>query len=910
MHLKVFLILITLGLAIPSLSSARDPWPKKQRIKHMFVAEAEGANPQTMLKADGKRSDFSSFRCCAWDSNENRCIWKYLNDINMDNEAKARNVCQATTWRNKNGVVEVQPPYLKNNKNIQPGETRYDAYGYDWPIGEFLRGTNRNPGWDWASPIVYGSTYGKWYRDDRCNVTDGTPTLNMDGTRIKTEWMNDDPNSGKPKEGFRKGICDCEAQPWGDKNTWVHMNWGAKDCMGPPYAISGGWWGGLLGSLDMTRSSLDQQPLASVGMRLGYDGEGRPIKSGDPWVPDYEGPIYNKKTIDAQGYRERFYRQYVPALVREVQKRYPGKTLRAMTERDFVKDYLENDIDFHRESLNADGVNNYVYYGLDWTVMGWWQGFADYFWITNTQGLQGWRPLYYSVLAGLSQHTDGLTGFTDPIEFLPNEGKGNFLKFVSGYIGKDTRDTPGVWTLLRDTQVRKREWYYAGSSKPPDCGVTEHVWENFANSYSGKYGDYEFYLYRSEELDGSHTVPVKASELPTGTTSQLYSKDATVSLWVGLRDKDCKDIGGKTVGSSLYVGRKVAAGNRFMSFDIDDNYAYRFSGQPGVSYDFRIIYLDQGTEAFQLQYKDRQGNWVSKPIQKKGTNLWQEITLTVDDAVFANGASEGANAAMYPTDFRLDFADPTKSGNPITPTVIHFIEARGKGAQKIEDQRAKAQVSTNIIRNAGDKPEEGIFSVGLNQTITVMATLKDSQGKPIPNERIMVTYNTEWNLAKSAKTDGNGVAYVTISTANNLNSTGFLGAGSVTYKASSYSFQAYFPGSDNYQPSRNDARVWISNSTGPRDPNNTRLKVTGILPINAEGKVYINYEVYTNGNQRLYSKGEFFGKGEGFYADDPDAQTVSIFGGASDKYHATFNHVTLYGNRGSVPDKVQEVKIE
>ncbi len=893
----IFLILVILPLVIPSFSFARDPWPRKQRMKHMIAPwPAWKADLKTMLRPDGKRSDMISFRCFECKPGESDCTTHYLNDINVDNWNTAYNICKANKWVDRSGNVSLEYPYLKNNKKVNPGEVKYNAYGYEWPIGDFINEINGYPGWTWATPIAYGSTYGLWYEHSKCHPNDkkADPTINE-------QWQDNNPATRKPAKGFRKGVCDCQSIPRvGSPDTWVHMTSAdgkKEECMGPPYSTSGPWWNAFVNAMDQTRAGINLDTLISVGVRLGFDGEGRPIRSDDPWVPD----------MGDQAYRNQFYKVFVPAVVQELKKRYPGKTLRGMTERDFVENYLENEIDFHRESLNADGICDYVYNGLDYTVMGWWQGNADHFWITNIQGLHGWVPLYLSFLAGLSQHTDGITGYQDPIHYLYQDGKGDFLKFFSSYIGKDTRDTPGVWTHLRDTMIRKKEWF-ANWAAEPLCGQTEHLYESFVINNSGKYGDYEFYLYRPEELEGNRTVPVKAVDLPLGTRNQLYGLNASQTKWMGLKDKDCKSKGGKSVTQTFFVGRKVAQGNRYMSFDMDDNYAYRFAGQPGVSYDFRLVYLDVGTETFQLQYKNDQGAWVSKPIKKNDTNLWQEMDLTVNDAVFNNNASEGANAALYPTDFRLDFADLARAGDPVVPTVIHFLEVRGKGAQKIEEPRPKAQVSINLIRKPGDNPKEGIFSVGLNQTITAQATLKDNQGRPIPNERILFTYNTEWNLAQSAQTDEQGVATVTFSTANNPNSSGFLGASSwATYKASAYSFQAYFPGSRNYQPSRNDARVRISNSNGPNDPNNTRLKIKDVSPINAEGKVWVNYEVYNNTNQRVYADGRWIGKSEGFYADDPNAQTISIFGGGFDNYHVSFNQVTLYGNSDAVPSKVQDL---
>ena len=85
-----------------------------------------------------------------------------------------------------------------------------------------------------------------------------------------------------------------------------------------------------------------------------------------------------------------------------------------------------------------------------------------------------------------------------------------------------------------------------------------------------------------------------------------------------------------------------------------------------------------------------------------------------------------------------------------------------------------------------DDPQEGIESVGLNQDILVKATLVDDRGRPLPGERIMFAYNTEWNLAKSAATDKSGVAFCTIRTSRRSPSRG-LGGECLTIRASATS---------------------------------------------------------------------------------------------------------------------------
>jgi hypothetical protein len=341
-----------------------------------------------------------------------------------------------------------------------------------------------------------------------------------------------------------------------------------------------------------------------------------------------------------------------------------------------------------------------------------------------------------------------------------------------------------------------------------------------------------------------------------------------------------------------------------MSFDIDDG--YRYAGlfpRPGLSYDIRIVFLDGGMGSFKFQYKNGKNEWMEKAIPKADTGLWKEVTFSIDDAYFNNSASEGPNAQEYPTDFRID------SGDMTAPVVVHLIEVRGKG-EAPPMPAAKAQVSCDILRSPGDDPKEGIDSMGPNQTITVKARLVDEQGNSLPNQRVMFTYNTEWNLAKSATTDANGVAVQTFSTANRLDSSGFLGSESSRLdKPSYYTFQVYYPGGRQHQPSRNDCGVLITNSTGPADPLNTRMKILKVdtSGVATSGKVRVIYQILDQAGIRVATGEQYLGKAQGFYADDPNWQTLPVLW-ITGNWHAAFNNVTVSGIGNPIPGAPQGLK--
>lgn len=804
--LSGFLFLLSPVFDSDSLVFARDPYPNKERVKFMVAPQmiedpygnGPATDPQTMLRDTGVRSDIISFGCIVGD------YVNYLNDLDIDTKEKATTACNSR-YRGNAGVVE---PILKNNKGATGDEIKYDASGYDWPIGNFL---GRHPkaekrGWQWVTPLVYSSLYGVELRSSRC----------------------------------QGGVCaGCYFAPSGPESTWVRLtrtkdargNPVNQECFAPPYTASGAWWEWLKGELANIKGHADLSSLASVGVFFGIDGEGRPLKSGDNWVPD------------DRGLESRFYGEYIPAVVKEIKRLYPGTTVRAHTDND-SSFMLENEVDFHRESLAADGVHSYLYKGLG--QFGWWQGFANYFWITNSVGLGNWVPMYQSAMAALSLHTDAITGIITGELRDSTKREGEFLKFFGSYIGKDINDTPGVWSLLRETVFKKED----------------------LNNVSGKYGDYDYFLYRAEDLDGNLTVPVAYPEVEAvapGTADQIYTKASNPI---------------RTMGSFI-AGRKVAPGSRYMSFDVDDG--YRYAGKVS-SYDVRIVYLDIGNESFKFQYKDVNGNWQEKIIAKTNTKLWQEAILTIDGAFFNNNGSEGINADKYPTDFRLDF----ESGS----TVIHFIEVAGVGNVNVS-ARPKAQVSCDIVLNENDDPKDGVYSIGINQDLRVKAVLTDQEGRPLLNERVMFTYNTEWNLAKSSKTNASGASFMDFSTRNRLNSSGFVW----NYKYSIYTFQAYYPGSAQYQPSRNDCHVLTEDSRGPSDSMNTRIKILNVdqSGVSTTGMVKIRYQVIDGAGTVIADKDDYFGKAQTFYANDLNLQTFPIYFNDG-THHVAFTNVSVRGS--------------
>ncbi len=164
--------------------------------------------------------------------------------------------------------------------------------------------------------------------------------------------------------------------------------------------------------------------------------------------------------------------------------------------------------------------------------------------------------------------------------------------------------------------------------------------------------------------------------------------------------------------------------------------------------------------------------------------------------------------------------------------------------------------------------------------------------------------------SEPAITDANGVAAQTFSTANRLDSSGFLGSESSRLdKPSYYTFQVYYPGGHHHQPSRNDCGVLITNSTGPADPLNTRMKIIQVdtSGVGTSGKVRVIYQILDKAGNRVATGEQYLGKAQGFYADDPNWQTLPVLW-ITGNWHAAFNNVTVSGVGNPIPGAPQGLK--
>ena len=135
-----------------------------------------------------------------------------------------------------------------------------------------------------------------------------------------------------------------------------------------------------------------------------------------------------------------------------------------------------------------------------------------------------------------------------------------------------------------------------------------------------------------------------------------------------------------------------------MAFDVDNAYLFDNPAAAPAPVTITVIYLDDGTDTWDLQY-DALGDpaKVAGVVQKTGTGRWLEATFALADARFAG------QLAGY--DFRIRARD---SGNEF----VRFVEVvKGGGEREVESGSGGWRV-----KGAGERRAEPEQGVGLGVT--------------------------------------------------------------------------------------------------------------------------------------------------------------------------------------------------
>jgi len=173
-----------------------------------------------------------------------------------------------------------------------------------------------------------------------------------------------------------------------------------------------------------------------------------------------------------------------------------------------------------------------------------------------------------------------------------------FKQYVENTLGKNVNNSPDVWTCLRSWN----DWVV-----DPPFGLNGrtivHNWERW--------------LYQRDVS-------------PEGLTEDTYK-----ALDFMFHDNE-----------PVFEAKKTQheKGSDYIYFNIDDHFVNGYQG----SYMIKITYLDNFSGSWYLQYQSANNLYKnSEAIHNVGYNGWKTISLTINDAVFANGQNQGNDFRIY-----------------------------------------------------------------------------------------------------------------------------------------------------------------------------------------------------------------------------------------------------------------------
>lgn len=350
--------------------------------------------------------------------------------------------------------------------------------------------------------------------------------------------------------------------------------------------------------------------VTAVDICTGLDGE---TAIGKDWYCDWDTLIDQQ----APGVRYRFNNWIYDAMA-IYREAFPDKPIFIMNAAG-GPGILAATSDYASEFTPPIGVKN----NSMWIDKDSHQGYGDYvgsfdkiaaysmtmpIWLESMFGLGDKEGRYWSLIAGLHYHPDGMD-LHDPY-FSPDGIIAEHLRFANDHIGVNIGNTPSVWTVLRDAEFPLK------------------TWNNGRSGCSGHMGDWTFWLYRNEYAPQSATQIVLRANMPVAKNA-IYSRQTR-----------------RTKQDQNHI---------FMSFDIDDQYPY-VAQKPvdveggNVYYNIYVTILNYGTDTFSLQYRNWDGQIVSQ-TRRKGAELgavndWVVVPFLVRDGYLNNNMPGN-------TDFRI-----------------------------------------------------------------------------------------------------------------------------------------------------------------------------------------------------------------------------------------------------------------
>jgi hypothetical protein len=232
-------------------------------------------------------------------------------------------------------------------------------------------------------------------------------------------------------------------------------------------------------------------------------------------------------------------------------------------------------------------------------------------------------------------------------EDLENPNFAEAFAFFSKYAGyKDPRDSVGVWVALRD-----------GLDASDNARFPEHVYglELGGRNKQRYLNIAEAFAPYGARQDDPEAASKTSFDALNDVGWEIYP--GNYQMWLYQIDPDATSQGLWRVGPiEQPYGRFArrfdnAAGKSAMYFDIDDRF---FFGQPlGGAYPItiRVVYLDEGTGRWALQYDARDDSRkTALVVEKSNTRQWKEVTVTVDDGYFGDRGERGSDLALVSVD--------------------------------------------------------------------------------------------------------------------------------------------------------------------------------------------------------------------------------------------------------------------
>lgn len=245
----------------------------------------------------------------------------------------------------------------------------------------------------------------------------------------------------------------------------------------------------------------DNPQVVAVVMETGIDGETQMVKTaaGCNWDSLIGGQV--------PGIRRQFEDVFVPESMRTFREAFPNTPV-------FISNAPNAYLRYTSSHLaatmvppvgikNASGWvdhENHQGYGNN---TGLWDMYAVYsdtlpIWIETKFGMGDRESKYWALFAMLHYHPDGISMH----EGWLNDCDPAWLRFVQDYLGRSKSDTPGVWTVLRDSEFPATFWGTGNSS-----GQSGHV------------GDWAFWLTRTSD----NPVVLKGA-LPANAQASVYAR--------------------------------------------------------------------------------------------------------------------------------------------------------------------------------------------------------------------------------------------------------------------------------------------------------------------------------------------------------------------------------------------------